>query len=102
MPLTPSREVSLSNQNKHSGVSALSTGELIKSSLMSLKAFSASSVHLNFLDFYCRSYIGIKSCLRLGRNDDKKLTIPQNALVCVMIWKEFTRVLNIFYIVQTQ
>ena len=42
--MTPSHEVSLSNQNKPSGVSALSTGGLIKSSLMSLKAFS---VHLN-------------------------------------------------------
>ena len=42
-------------KNKPSGVGALSTGGLIKSSLMSLKAFSASSVHFNFLDFFCRS-----------------------------------------------
>ena len=51
----PSQEVSLSSQNKPSGVGALSTGGLIKSSLMSLKAFSDLSVHLNFLDFFCKS-----------------------------------------------
>ena len=34
---------------------ALSTGGLIRSSLISLKAVSASCVHLNYLDFFCRS-----------------------------------------------
>ena len=79
----PSLDVSLSNQNKPSGVGAFRTGGLINNFLMSLKAFSASSVHLNFFAFFCKSYIGISSLQRLGRKDDKKLTMPQKALVCL-------------------
>ena len=51
-----------------------------------LKAFLASSVHLNFLAFFCKSYIGISHLRRLGRKDDKKLTIPQKALVCLRVF----------------
>ena len=69
----PSLDVSLSNQNKPSGVGAFRTGGFINNFLMSLKAFSASSVHLNFFAFFCKSYIGISSLQRLGRKDDKKI-----------------------------
>ena len=55
VPPTPSLEVSLSSQNKLSGVGAFKTGGLINSFLISLKAFSASSVHLNLLAFFCKS-----------------------------------------------
>ena len=81
VPPTPSLEVSLLSQNNLSGVGAFKTGGFISNILISLKAFSASSVHLNFLAFFCKSYIGISSLRRLGRKDDRKLTIPQNALV---------------------
>ena len=79
---TPSREVSLSNQNKPSGVGTFSTGGFTNNCLISLKAFSALSVHLNFFDFFCKSYMGISSLLKSGKNEDRKLTIPQKALVC--------------------
>ena len=45
VPPTPSLKVSLLSQNKPSGVGAFKTGGLINSFLISLKAFSASSVH---------------------------------------------------------
>ena len=82
----PSLDVSLSNQNKLSSVGAFRTGGLINNFLMSLKAFSASSVHLNFFTFFCKSYISISSLRRLGRKDDKKLTMPQKALVCLRVF----------------
>ena len=82
----PSLDVSLSNQNKLSGVGVFRTGGFINSFLMSLNALSASSVHLNFFDFFCKSYIGISSLRRLGRKDDRKLTIPQKALVCQRVF----------------
>ena len=41
----PSLDVSLSNQNKLSGVGAFRTGGFINNFLMSLNALSASSVH---------------------------------------------------------
>ena len=44
----PSLEVSLSNQNSLLGVGAFKTGGFINNFLILLKAFSASSVHLNF------------------------------------------------------
>ena len=47
----PSLKVSLLSQNKPSGVGAFKTGGLINNFLILLKAFSASSVHLNFLAF---------------------------------------------------
>ena len=47
-PPTPSLEVSLLSLNKPSGVGAFRTGGLTNNFLISLKAFSASSVHLNF------------------------------------------------------
>ena len=52
---TPSLEVSLSSQNKPSGVGAFRTGGLTNNFLFSLKAFPASFVHLNFLAFFCKS-----------------------------------------------
>ena len=55
VPPTPSLKVSLLSRNSPSGVGAFKTGGLINSFLISLKAFSASSVHLNFLAFFCRS-----------------------------------------------
>ena len=55
---------------------------------MSLNAFSASYVHLNFLDFFCRLYIGISNLLKSGKNEERKLTIPQNALVCFSVLGE--------------
>ena len=68
MPPTPSCEVSLSNQNKQSGVGALSTGRLIRSSLISLKAVSASIVtrllrlEVAYINLYgCK----IASCCRI-------------------------------------
>ena len=82
----PSLEVSLLSWNNPSGVGAFRTGGFINDFLISLKAFLASSVHLNFLAFYCKSYIGISSLQRLGRKDDKKLTIPQKALVCLRVF----------------
>ena len=82
----PSLEVSLSSQNNPSGVGAFKTGRFISSFLISLKAFLASSVHLNFLVFFCKSYIGISNLWSLGRKDDKKLTIPQKALVCLRVY----------------
>ena len=54
VPPTPSLEVSLSSQNKPSGVRAFRTGGLTNNFLISLKAFSASSIHLNFLAFFCK------------------------------------------------
>ena len=51
VPLTPSLEVSLSSQNKPSGVGAFRTGGLTNNFLISLKAFSASSI----LAFFCKS-----------------------------------------------
>ena len=85
----PSLDVSLSNQNKPSGVGAFRTGGFINSFLMSLNALSASSVHLNFFTFFCKSYIGISSLQRLGRKDDRKLTMPQKALVCLRAFGDF-------------
>ena len=82
----PSLEVSLSSQNNPSGVGAFRTGGFISSFLILLKAFLASSVHLNFLAFFCKSYIGISNLWRLGRKDDKKLTILQKALVCLRVF----------------
>ena len=82
----PSLDVSLSKQNKPSGVGAFKTGGFINSFLMSLNALLASSVHLNFFAFFCKSYIGISNLRRLGRKDDRKLTIPQNALVCLRVF----------------
>ena len=84
----PSLEMSLSSQNNLSGVGTLRTGGFINNFLISLKAFSASSVHLNFLAFFCKSYIGISNLQRLGRKDDKKLTIPQKALVCLRVFSD--------------
>ena len=55
VPPTPSLEVSLSSQNSPLGVGAFNTGGLISNFLILLKAFLASSVHLNFLAFFCRS-----------------------------------------------
>ena len=48
VPPTPSLKVSLSSQNKPSGVGAFRTGRLTNNFFISLKAFSASSIHLNF------------------------------------------------------
>ena len=63
----PSLDVSLSNWNNPSGVGAFTTGEFINNFLILLKAFLASSVHLNIL----KSYIGISNLWRLGKKDDK-------------------------------
>ena len=82
----PSLDVSLSNQNKPSGVGAFRTGGFINNFFMSLNALSASLVHLNFFAFFCKSYIGINSLQRLGRKDDRKLTMPQKALVCLRVF----------------
>ena len=82
----PSLKVSLLSQNNPSGVGAFKTGGFISNFLILLKAFSASSVHLNFFTFFCKSYIGISNLQRLGRKDDKKLTIPQKALVCQKVF----------------
>ena len=82
----PSLDVSLSSQNNPSGVGAFRIGGFINNFLISLKAFSASSVHLNFLAFFCKSYIGISNLQRLGKKDDQKLTIPQKALVCLRVF----------------
>ena len=49
---------------------------------MSLNAFSAFFVHLNFLDFFCKLYIGMSNLLKFGKIEERKLTMPQNALVC--------------------
>ena len=85
VPPMPCLEVSLSSQNRLSGVGAFKTGRLINSFLILLKAFSALSVHLNFLAFFCRSYIVINNLQRLGRKDDRKFTIPQKALVYLSV-----------------
>ena len=77
-----------SKRNKPSGVGALRTDGLIINSLMSLNAFSASSVHVIFLDFFCKSYIVTSNHPKFGKNDERKLTIPQNALVCFKILGE--------------
>ena len=60
----------------------------INNCLMSLNAFSASSGHLNFLDFFCKLYIGISNLLKSGRNEERKLTMPQKALVCFNVLGE--------------
>ena len=86
VPPTPSLKVSLSSQNNLSGVGVFKTGGLINNFLILLKAVSASSVHLNILAFFCMSYIGISNLQRLGKNDDRKLTIPQKALVCLRVF----------------
>ena len=86
VPPTPSLDVSLSSQNNPSGVGAFKTGGFINNFLVLLKAFLASSVHLNFLAFYCKSYIGISNLWRLGKKDDRKLTILQKALVCLRVF----------------
>ena len=82
----PSLDASLSNQNNPSGVGAFKTGGFINNFLISLKAFLASSVHLNFLAFFCKSYIGISNLWRLGKKDYRKLTFPQKALVCLRVF----------------
>ena len=82
----PSLDVSISSQNSPSGVGAFKTGGFINNCLISLKAFLASSVHLNFLAFFCKSYIGISNLWRLGKKEDRKLTIPQKALVCLSVF----------------
>ena len=86
IPPTPSLDVSLSSQNNPLGVGAFKTGGFINNFLISLKAFSASSVHLNFLAFFCKSYIGISNLWRLGKKDDRKLTILQKTLVCLRVF----------------
>ena len=86
VPPMPSLDVSLSSQNNLSGVGAFKTGGFINNFLILLKAFSASSVHLNFLAFFCKSYIGFSNLWRLGKKDDRKLTIPQKALVCLRVF----------------
>ena len=48
VPPATSLKVSLSSHNKPSGVGVFRTGGLTNNFLISLKAFSASSVHLNF------------------------------------------------------
>ena len=88
VPPTPSQEVLLFKQNKPLGIGAFNTGGLINNSLISLNAFYTSSVHLNFLDFFCKSYTGISSLLNFGRNEERKLTMPQNALVCFNVLGE--------------
>ena len=55
---------------------------------MSVNAFSVSFVHLNFLDFFCKSYIGMSNLLKFGKNEERKLTMPQNALVCFNVLGE--------------
>ena len=82
----PSLNVSLLSQNNPSGVGAFKTGGFINNFLILLKAFLASSVHLNFLAFFCKSYIGISNLGRLGKKDDRKLTILQKALVCLRVF----------------
>ena len=82
----PSLEVSLLSQNNPSGVGAFKTGGFIINFLISLKAFLASSVHLNFLAFFCKSYIGISNLWRLGKKDERKVTILQKALVCLRVF----------------
>ena len=82
----PSLEVSLLSQNNPTGVGAFKTGGFISRFLVLLKAFLASSAHFNFLAFFCKSYIGISNLWRLGKKDDKKLTIPQRALVCLRVF----------------
>ena len=67
VPPTPSLYISLSSQNNPSGVGAFKTGGFINNFLILLKAFSASSVHSNFLAFFCKSYIGISNLWRLGK-----------------------------------
>ena len=79
-------DVSLSSQNNLSGVGAFKIEGVINNFLISLKAFSASSVHLNFLAFFFKSYIGISNLWRLGKKDDRKLTNPQKALVCLRVF----------------
>ena len=86
VPPTPSLEVSLLSQNNLSGVGAFKTGGFINNVLILLKAFLASSVHLNFLAFFCKSYIGISNLWRLGKKDDRKLTIPQKALLYLRVF----------------
>ena len=54
------------------GLGAFSTDGLINSSLISLNAFLASSIHLNFLDFFYKSYIGMNSLLKFGKNEERK------------------------------
>ena len=82
----PSLKVSLLSLNNPSGVGDFRTGGFINSFLILLKAFSASSVHLNFLAFFYKSYIGISNLCRLGKKDDRKLTIPQKALLCLRVF----------------
>ena len=82
---TPSLDVSLLSRNNPSGVGAFRIGGFMNNFLISLKAFLASSVHLNFLAFFYKSYIGISNLWRLGKKDDRKLTIPQKALVCLRV-----------------
>ena len=67
---------------------AFNTDGLTSISLMSSNAFSASSVHLNYLDFFCKSYISISNHLRFGKNKERKLTMPQNAFVCFNVLGE--------------
>ena len=86
VPPTPSLDVLILSQNNLSGVDAFKTVGFINNFLISLKAFSASSVHLNFLAFFCKSYIGISNLRRLGKKDDRKLTILQKALVCLRVF----------------
>ena len=81
VPPTPSLDVSLSSQNNPSGVGAFKTGGITNNFLISLKAFLASSVHLNFLAFFCKSYIGISNLplssrrgLRMGCRITKGVT----------------------------
>ena len=82
----PSLDVSLSSCNNPSGVGAFKTRGFINNFLISLKAFLAYSVHLNCLAFFCKSYIGISNLRRLGKKDDKKLTILLKALVCLRVF----------------
>ena len=59
------------NQNKPLGVGAFNTGGFTNSSFILLNAFSASSVHLNFLAFFYKSYVGINECLKFGKNEER-------------------------------
>ena len=82
----PSLNVSLLSQNNPSGVGTLRIGGFINNFLILLKAFLASSAHLNFLAFFCKSYIGISNLQRLGKKDDRKFTILQKAVVCLRVF----------------
>ena len=89
VPLMPSLKVSLSSQTKPSGECAFKTGGLISNFITNslcdfIKSFFGF-VHFNFFYLSFASHKLVLIVCKLGKNNDRKFTILQRALVCLSV-----------------